>query len=59
MECLLLLRVAPLLCRVDEDSLLYHDLQSFKEKEGRDFILLNFTFRVLLGIFLSNFFFEA
>ncbi|KAK7484592.1 hypothetical protein BaRGS_00024224 [Batillaria attramentaria] len=31
--------------KVDEDSLLYQDLQSFKEKEGRDFILLNFTFK--------------
>ena len=32
--------------RVDEDSQLYQDMQSFKEKEGRDFILLNFTFKV-------------
>ncbi|XP_070175552.1 ubiquitin-conjugating enzyme E2 Q1-like isoform X2 [Littorina saxatilis] len=31
--------------KVDEDSQLYQDMQSFKEKEGRDFILLNFTFK--------------
>ncbi|PVD20179.1 hypothetical protein C0Q70_20674 [Pomacea canaliculata] len=31
--------------KVDQDSPLYADLQSFKEKEGRDFILLNFTFK--------------
>ncbi|XP_076443773.1 ubiquitin-conjugating enzyme E2 Q1-like [Babylonia areolata] len=31
--------------KVDEDSLLYQDMQTFKEKEGGDSILLNFTFK--------------
>ncbi|OWF47539.1 ubiquitin-conjugating enzyme E2 Q2-like [Mizuhopecten yessoensis] len=31
--------------KVDPDSSLYTDLQTFKEKEGRDHILLNFTFK--------------
>lgn len=31
--------------KVDEDSSLHKDLQTFKEKEGRDHILLNFTFK--------------
>ena len=31
--------------RVDPDSPLHSDLQSYKEKEGRDFILLNFTYK--------------
>lgn len=35
-------------CRVDEDSALHSDLQILKEKEGADFILLNFTFKVRL-----------
>ncbi|CAI5798342.1 Hypothetical predicted protein [Podarcis lilfordi] len=33
------------LLRVDEDSALHSDLQILKEKEGADFILLNFTFK--------------
>ncbi|XP_050401487.1 ubiquitin-conjugating enzyme E2 Q1 [Patella vulgata] len=31
--------------KVDQDSALFTDLQTFKEKEGRDFILLNFTYK--------------
>jgi len=31
--------------KVDKDSALYTDMQVFKEKEGRDHILLNFTFK--------------
>ncbi|ESO87499.1 hypothetical protein LOTGIDRAFT_235001 [Lottia gigantea] len=31
--------------KVDEDSALFTDLQTFKEKEGQDFILLNITFK--------------
>lgn len=31
--------------RVDPDSALHGDLISYKEKEGRDFILLNFTYK--------------
>uniref|UniRef100_A0A670ZP54 UBC core domain-containing protein n=1 Tax=Pseudonaja textilis TaxID=8673 RepID=A0A670ZP54_PSETE len=39
---------------VDEDSALHSDLQILKEKEGADFILLNFTFKVrILGLSLS------
>lgn len=34
--------------RVDEDSALHNDLQILKEKEGTDFILLNFSFKVRL-----------
>lgn len=30
---------------VDPDSALYHDLQKLKEKEGKDFVLLNITFK--------------
>ncbi|XP_067328381.1 ubiquitin-conjugating enzyme E2 Q1 [Anolis sagrei] len=33
------------LLKVDEDSALHSDLQILKEKEGSDFILLNFTFK--------------
>uniref|UniRef100_A0A8C5WSQ7 E2 ubiquitin-conjugating enzyme n=1 Tax=Laticauda laticaudata TaxID=8630 RepID=A0A8C5WSQ7_LATLA len=33
------------LLKVDEDSALHSDLQILKEKEGADFILLNFTFK--------------
>uniref|UniRef100_A0A8C6VNW3 Ubiquitin conjugating enzyme E2 Q1 n=1 Tax=Naja naja TaxID=35670 RepID=A0A8C6VNW3_NAJNA len=36
------------LLKVDEDSALHSDLQILKEKEGADFILLNFTFKVRL-----------
>lgn len=41
-------RLSPdsLLCRVDQDSALHNDLQILKEKEGADFILLNFSFKV-------------
>ena len=35
-----------LLPRVDQDSALHNDLQILKEKEGADFILLNFSFKV-------------
>lgn len=35
-----------LLSRVDQDSALHNDLQILKEKEGADFILLNFSFKV-------------
>ncbi|XP_059177232.1 ubiquitin-conjugating enzyme E2 Q1-like isoform X2 [Physella acuta] len=31
--------------KVDKDSALYNDMQVFKEKEGKDHILLNFTFK--------------
>ncbi|KAI8737899.1 ubiquitin-conjugating enzyme E2 Q1 [Biomphalaria glabrata] len=31
--------------KVDKDSELYKDMQTFKEKEGKDHILLNFTFK--------------
>eukprot|EP00069_Balaena_mysticetus_P016166 bmy_09707T0 len=34
-----------LLPRVDQDSALHNDLQILKEKEGADFILLNFSFK--------------
>ncbi|XP_074979172.1 ubiquitin-conjugating enzyme E2 Q1 isoform X1 [Caretta caretta] len=33
------------LLKVDEDSALHNDLQILKEKEGMDFILLNFSFK--------------
>ncbi|XP_033927195.1 ubiquitin-conjugating enzyme E2 Q1 [Melopsittacus undulatus] len=33
------------LLKVDEDSALHNDLQILKEKEGADFILLNFSFK--------------
>lgn len=36
--------------RVDEDSALHNDLQILKEKEGTDFILLNFSFKVRLPL---------
>lgn len=36
--------------RVDEDSALHNDLQILKEKEGTDFILLNFSFKVRLHL---------
>ena len=32
--------------RVDPDSALFTDLQTYKEKEGRDHILLNCSFKV-------------
>lgn len=32
--------------RVDPDSALHSDLVTYKEKEGKDHILLNFTYRV-------------
>lgn len=35
--------------RVDQDSALHNDLQILKEKEGSDFILLNFSFKVRLA----------
>lgn len=35
--------------RVDQDSALHSDLQTLKEKEGADFILLNFSFKVSLA----------
>lgn len=37
--------------RVDPDSPLHSDLQVLKEKEGVDYILLNFSYKV------SNFFY--
>lgn len=36
--------------RVDEDSALHNDLQILKEKEGTDYILLNFSFKVRLPL---------
>uniref|UniRef100_A0A2I3HQL4 Ubiquitin conjugating enzyme E2 Q1 n=1 Tax=Nomascus leucogenys TaxID=61853 RepID=A0A2I3HQL4_NOMLE len=36
------------LLKVDQDSALHNDLQILKEKEGADFILLNFSFKVRL-----------
>ena len=33
-------------CRVDPDSALHGDLASYKEKEGKDHILLNFSYKV-------------
>lgn len=35
-----------ILFRVDPDSPLHSDLQVLKEKEGVDFILLNFSYKV-------------
>lgn len=40
--------------RVDPDSSLYTDLQTFKEKEGRDHILLNFTFKVCICVHIPS-----
>ena len=37
------------LIRVDPDSALHSDLVTYKEKEGKDHILLNFTYRVSIG----------
>lgn len=37
-----------LFCRVDPDSPLHSDLQVLKEKEGVDYILLNFSYKVSL-----------
>lgn len=37
-----------LLYRVDPDSPLHSDLQVLKEKEGVDYILLNFSYKVSL-----------
>uniref|UniRef100_A0A8C2RTG6 Ubiquitin-conjugating enzyme E2 Q1 n=1 Tax=Capra hircus TaxID=9925 RepID=A0A8C2RTG6_CAPHI len=37
------------LLKVDQDSALHNDLQILKEKEGADFILLNFSFKVCSG----------
>lgn len=34
-------------CRVDPDSQLSNDMIQLKEREGKDHILLNFTFKVL------------
>lgn len=34
--------------RVDPDSPLHSDLQVLKEKEGMDYILLNFSYKVSL-----------
>ncbi len=43
------------LCRVDNDSPLYADLQQLKEKEGKDHLLLNMTFEVsILCLFVFN-----
>lgn len=36
----------PLANRVDPDSPLHTDLQVLKEKEGMDYILLNFSYKV-------------
>lgn len=41
-------------CRVDPDSPLHSDLQVLKEKEGVDYILLNFSYKV--SVFLLCFF---
>ena len=38
--------LAFVLIRVDPDSALHSDLVTYKEKEGKDHILLNFTYRV-------------
>lgn len=38
------------LSRVDPDSPLHSDLQVLKEKEGVDYILLNFSYKVSLII---------
>lgn len=39
--------------RVDPDSPLHSDLQVLKEKEGMDYILLNFSYKVSSnGVFL-------
>lgn len=47
-EALLLLWVLFSLSRVDPDSPLHSDLQVLKEKEGMDYILLNFSYKVSL-----------
>ena len=45
--------------RVDPDSPLHSDLQVLKEKEGVDYILLNFSYKVsLVMIFLLSLFLE-
>ena len=42
--------------RVDPDSALFTDLQTYKEKEGRDHILLNCSFKVSIsGFSLAKF----
>lgn len=43
-----------LLRRVDQDSALHNDLQILKEKEGADFILLNFSFKVRWPVFSAR-----
>lgn len=40
-------------CRVDPDSPLHSDLQVLKEKEGVDYILLNFSYKVRVVFLLS------
>lgn len=40
--------------RVDPDSPLHSDLQVLKEKEGMDYILLNFSYKVSGFRVLSN-----
>lgn len=40
--------------RVDQDSPLHSDLQTYKEKEGKDFIQLCFTFKVNMNIYSYN-----
>lgn len=51
MRCMALTDLPGFSChRVDEDSALHNDLQILKEKEGTDFILLNFSFKVRLAL---------
>lgn len=43
--------------RVDPDSPLHSDLQVLKEKEGMDYILLNFSYKVSKTSWKQNQFF--
>lgn len=43
-------------CRVDPDSALYNDMASYKEKEGKDHILLSFTYKVWILLLSSTLF---
>lgn len=40
-------------CSVDPDSPLHSDLQVLKEKEGVDYILLNFSYKVSVVFFYN------
>ena len=56
--CVCLFRFDPVVLhyRVDPDSPLHSDLQVLKEKEGVDYILLNFSYKVSSVIFCDLFY---